>query len=241
MPSPKTRRRNGGHEGGRPQYAPEALVKKTTVPKNGKRLKVLSALALATVLYTVKPGDTLSGVAQQYNTTWEAIYHDNQSEIRNPNLIYVGEQLRIPAGDRTTGTVPAQAAAPQASSSSNTAQSAPVQSAPVQSYSVTPVQSASTPTQSTTATSSSSASSSSGTSASSLSDIPGVPASFAACVAYRESTDDTNPAADGNAYGIIPASGYNVSGDSIAQQKQVFEEIYDTTGPSAWAADGCAS
>jgi hypothetical protein len=68
-----------------------------------------------------------------------------------------------------------------------------------------------------------------------------VPSSVAACVAYRESTDDTNPAADGNAYGIIPASGYNVAGDSIAQQKQVFVEIYDTTGPSAWAADGCAS
>jgi LysM repeat protein len=205
---------------------------------------VLSALALATVLYTVKPGDTLSGVAQQYNTTWEAIYHDNQSEIRNPNMIYVGEQLRVPEGDRTTGTVPVQAPAAKSFSSSNSGQSAPAQSAPAQSYSVTPVQAAPTAAQSTSDTASSTASSASttaGTSASSLADIPGVPESFAACVAYRESTDDTNPAADGNAYGIIPASGYNVSGDSIAQQKQVFEEIYDTTGPSAWAADGCAS
>jgi hypothetical protein len=66
-----------------------------------------------------------------------------------------------------------------------------------------------------------------------------VPHSFATCVAYRESTNDTNPAGHGNAYGIIPASGYNVSGDSIAQQKLVFKQIYDTTGPSAWAADGC--
>ena len=72
-----------------------------------------------------------------------------------------------------------------------------------------------------------------------LGDIPGVPHSFAACVAYRESTNNTNPAAHGNAYGIIPASGYNVSGDSIAQQKQVFKQIYDTSGPRAWAADGC--
>jgi nucleoid-associated protein YgaU len=54
---------------------------------------VLSALALATVLYTVKPGDTLSGVAQQYNTTWMAIYDDNQSTIRNPNMIFVGQQI----------------------------------------------------------------------------------------------------------------------------------------------------
>ena len=72
-----------------------------------------------------------------------------------------------------------------------------------------------------------------------LGDIPGVPHSFAVCVAYRESTNGTNPAAHGNVYGIIPASGYNVSGDSIAQQKQVFKQIYDTSGPRAWAADGC--
>jgi peptidoglycan DL-endopeptidase CwlO len=213
---------------------------------------VLSALALATVLYTVKPGDTLSGVAQQYNTTWEAIYHDNQSAIRDPNFIYVGERLNVPAGDLTTGVVPAQAAAPQSPASSSVGQSAPGQG-----YQVTPA-SASTPAQSTPApssaaqstpapstptqsTSDGASSSASSTSASSLADIPGVPESFAACVAYRESTDDTNPAADGNAYGIIPASGYNVAGDTIAQQKQVFEEIYDTTGPSAWAADGCAS
>ena len=203
---------------------------------------MLSALALATVLYTVKPGDTLSGVAQQYNTTWEAVYHDNQSAIRNPNLIYVGERLHVPAGDRTAATVPVQAPAAQSFSSSNGGQSS----------SVTPTQSASTSAQSTsaqstsntassTASGTSSTSTAAGTSASSLADIPGVPESFAACVAYRESTDDTNPAADGNAYGIIPASGYNVSGDSIAQQKVVFEEIYNTVGPSAWAADGCTA
>jgi hypothetical protein len=100
---------------------------------------------------------------------------------------------------------------------------------------VTPTH-ASTPVQSSSDTAGSGGSS---YSSGSLSDIPGVPSSFAACVAYRESTNDTNPAAHGDAYGIIPASGYNVSGDSLAQQKQVFKEIYDSTGPSAWAADGC--
>ena len=203
---------------------------------------MLPALALATVLYTVKPGDTLSGIAQQYNTTWEAVYNANHSEIRNPNLVYVGERLHIRKGDHSTAG-PAQATA--------TAQPSPgsgsVHSAPVRSYSVTTTPAstapASTATQSTTSTASTAdgaSSSASGYSSGSLSDIPGVPSSFASCVAYRESTDDTNPAANGNAYGIIPASGYNVGGDSIAQQKQVFKEIYDTTGASAWAADGCA-
>ena len=80
---------------------------------------------------------------------------------------------------------------------------------------------------------------SSGYSSSSLSDIPGVPKSFAACVAFRESTDLENPAADGNAYGIIPASGYNVYGTSLAHQKQVFAELYRQYGGTPWAADGC--
>jgi LysM repeat protein len=72
-----------------------------------------------------------------------------------------------------------------------------------------------------------------------LYDIPGMPSGLAHCIAYRESTDDTNPAANGNAYGIIPASGYNVAGDSIAQQNQVAGEIYAQSGGAAWAADGC--
>jgi hypothetical protein len=72
-----------------------------------------------------------------------------------------------------------------------------------------------------------------------INQIPGVPASFVSCVAYRESTDLQNPAANGNAYGIIPASGYNVEGSSLSHQKQIFALIYHTSGPVAWAADGC--
>jgi hypothetical protein len=69
--------------------------------------------------------------------------------------------------------------------------------------------------------------------------IPGMSDSMASCIAYRESTNDTNPAAHGNAFGIIPASGYNVAGDSLAQQEQVAGQIYAQSGGGAWAADGC--
>jgi hypothetical protein len=62
--------------------------------------------------------------------------------------------------------------------------------------------------------------------------------SFAACVAYRESTNLQDPAANGNAYGIIPASGHNVSGTSLAHQKQVFAELYQQHGGQPWAGDG---
>jgi hypothetical protein len=148
---------------------------------------MLSGIALAAVLHTVKPG-----IPQHHNTSWESVLDHSQSVIQSSNLIY---------GDLIKALPHAQAATTQSSSGS----------------------------------------SGSGYTSSDLADIPGVPHSFAACVAYRESTNDTNPAARGNAYGIIPASGYNVSGDSIAQQKLVFKQIYDTTGPSAWAADGCPS
>lgn len=86
---------------------------------------------------------------------------------------------------------------------------------------------------------SSDAPSSSGSSGGGLADIPGVPSSFAACVAYRESTDLQNPAARGNAYGIIPSSGYNGYAMSLSQQKETFSKLYAEYGGKPWAADGC--
>lgn len=45
------------------------------------------------ILYTIKPGDTLSGIAAKYNTTYQKIAEDNN--IQNPNVIYTGDQLKI--------------------------------------------------------------------------------------------------------------------------------------------------
>lgn len=59
------------------------------------------------------------------------------------------------------------------------------------------------------------------------------------CVAFRESTNGTNQAFNGGVYGIINASGEHVNGQSLAAQKAAFQRIYHSTGPSAWAADGC--
>ena len=46
-----------------------------------------------TITYTVKSGDTLSAIARRYGTTVAAIVAENN--ISNPNLIYVGQVLRI--------------------------------------------------------------------------------------------------------------------------------------------------
>lgn len=46
--------------------------------------------------YTVQAGDTLSGIAAKYGTTYEAIA--SQNGISNPNEIYVGQTLQIGGG-----------------------------------------------------------------------------------------------------------------------------------------------
>lgn len=45
------------------------------------------------VIYIVKKGDTLSGIASKYNTTYQKIAKDNN--IKNPNLIYPEQKLVI--------------------------------------------------------------------------------------------------------------------------------------------------
>ena len=43
--------------------------------------------------YIVKSGDTLSAIAQKYNTTYQRIAQDNN--IENPSLIYTNQKLKI--------------------------------------------------------------------------------------------------------------------------------------------------
>ena len=56
-------------------------------------------------LYTVRRGDTLASIAYRHGTTAAAIASANG--LRNPNLIYRGQKLRIPAGGGTaSGAAP---------------------------------------------------------------------------------------------------------------------------------------
>ena len=47
----------------------------------------------AHVYYVVKRGDTLSGIASKYGTTWQKLQAMNG--IRNPNKIYSGQRIRV--------------------------------------------------------------------------------------------------------------------------------------------------
>lgn len=59
----------------------------------GKLLAAPAAPATETV-YTVVKGDTLSGIAARYGTTWQALAEYNG--IANPSLIHAGQKIRIP-------------------------------------------------------------------------------------------------------------------------------------------------
>ena len=54
------------------------------------------------VVYVVKKGDTLSGIASKYGTTYQKLAEYNN--IENPNLIYAGQKIVIP-GANTSGSV----------------------------------------------------------------------------------------------------------------------------------------
>jgi Tfp pilus assembly protein FimV len=49
--------------------------------------------------YTVRPGDTLSSIAQRFYgnpADWRGLYQANRSVVRNPNVIDPGEVLNVP-------------------------------------------------------------------------------------------------------------------------------------------------
>jgi len=48
-------------------------------------------------VYEIKPGDSLSKIAGKYpGMTWQKIFEANKDVIKDPNLIYPGQKIRIP-------------------------------------------------------------------------------------------------------------------------------------------------
>jgi nucleoid-associated protein YgaU len=56
--------------------------------------------------YTIQKGDTLSGIAKrEYGNAseWRAIYEANRDVIKDPDLIYPGQTINIPAREERGG------------------------------------------------------------------------------------------------------------------------------------------
>lgn len=67
----------------------------TEVNKRLAAAQSSTAQPTADTVYTVKSGDTLSGIAAKYGTTYQKLAAYNG--IANPNLIHVGQKIKIPS------------------------------------------------------------------------------------------------------------------------------------------------
>ncbi|WNM67997.1 endolysin [Microbacterium phage SirVictor] len=59
--------------------------------------------------YTVAKGDTLSGIAGKYGTTWQELQKLNG--LADPNKIFPGQKIKVPSGGGSTPTKPSQSLA----------------------------------------------------------------------------------------------------------------------------------
>ena len=62
---------------------------------SGTGSRTAAAESAAAETYTVRKGDTLWGIAKRYDVTLAALIAANP-QIKNPNLIYPGDKVRIP-------------------------------------------------------------------------------------------------------------------------------------------------
>ncbi len=165
--------------------------------------------------YTVRTGDTLSGIAQRFYghaSDWPWLYHINQGKISDPNLIYTGQVFRAPADPPASvrnGTYQGRHAKIAAAS---TADSQPQASSPAASSPASPAASspgASSPGRSS-GTSASDTSASTGRGVSCSGSASGmVPANYAAIVGFLTSHGYSGNAAAGIAGNIWQESGGN--------------------------------
>lgn len=79
------------------QTTPPAAVEKPAAPK------VAGTVKASAQEYIIKQGDSLSKLAERfYNSMnkWEKIYEANRESVKNPNYIYVGQRIMIPADEQ---------------------------------------------------------------------------------------------------------------------------------------------
>jgi LysM repeat protein len=78
---------------------------------------IASAVPALAAPVTVKPGDTLSGLAARYcgsAAAWTGLYRANAATVKNPDLIYVGQVLNVACAHHHTASVAAAVVTPAA-------------------------------------------------------------------------------------------------------------------------------
>ncbi|WP_395321931.1 LysM peptidoglycan-binding domain-containing protein [Levilactobacillus parabrevis] len=165
--------------------------------------------ANADVRVTVKSGDTVAKIANQYSSSVSSIEQANN--LKNVNLIYVGESLVVPGS--TTATAPtSQATTPSTSMTHATTGT--------NNYSSTSTASTGTTNSAATSTTSSSTSNSS---------------SAKSWIANKES-GGSYTASNGNYYGKYQLSKSYLNGDYSAANQEKVANNYVSSRYGSWAA-----
>ncbi|UIF28706.1 LysM peptidoglycan-binding domain-containing protein [Levilactobacillus brevis] len=170
--------------------------------------------ANADVRVTVKSGDTVAKIANQYSSSVSSI--EKANSLKNVNLIYVGESLVVPSSTSTTATTTqsAQTTTPSTSTTTAAANTTSNYSQNTTSSASTGTSSASTSTASTTSSDSSSAK---------------------AWIANKES-GGSYTASNGNYYGKYQLSKSYLNGDYSAANQEKVANSYVSSRYGSWAA-----
>jgi surface antigen len=75
----------------------------------------------STVTHSVKTGESLTMIAQQYQTTWTRLF-DKNTQIKNPNVISVNDQIAIPGTNEQLTARPIPVDSPPMPQASTTSQ-----------------------------------------------------------------------------------------------------------------------
>jgi hypothetical protein len=182
---------------------------------------------------SVRHGDTLSRIAGGHHMTWQAIYATppNFRHLASPDLLTVGQRLRIPSNPkRRAAEFAARFAAMQPRVPVATQQPSATQSPAV------PAQGSQAPASQAPAAQAPAATQTSPS---------GGTSSFQQCVALHESGNNPTASSSG-LYGILPSTwsslGYSGTAGqaSVAQQNAAFSKLHAQLGTQPWAPyDGC--
>ena len=176
--------------------------------------------------YTVKSGDTLSGIAKEKNTTVEKISQLNK--IENPDLITVGQVLELDE-NAAASTAPAEAPASQTA----VAQEVEVAPATAATYSA-PAANYSNYSSGVVLANGNTAGATGSYAAARMAELTGVPASTWENIIARESNGQVNAYNPSGASGLFQTMPGWGSTATVDDQIAAAQRAYNAQGLSAW-------
>ena len=217
------------------------------------------AAAPAPAHYTVRPGDTLTGIARrEYGSAadWPALWWINRHVVPDPDVLAAGQWLRLSAWhprqawlDRAArAAIPAPARPASAPTTAVAATTGPAPAPPAGTAPAETSPAGTSPAGTSRAGTSRAETARAGTSRAGTSSA--APGTFQACVIARESGGNAravNPASGaGGLYQFLPGTWQSLGYSGLPQdapvsvQNAAFQQEYAQSGTSPWApSDGC--